>query len=171
MHSQIHHYPRYQSANNLISYKNRHNCTWIPEYLYSWFFEFGSKIIIVLNNFLPPHSTLFWTKNLQLCQWSSSLSWIEHCRVHISSGSMFENFNNIFVFDSNESNICTETFASCSYKNNIGHILKLLYLPNALAFLSKMTKIMSTIDKKECVVLFCDFLIKDYIRRIRIHWE
>lgn len=91
--------------------------------------------------------------------------------MHVGSRSVLKNFYNVFVFDSDETDISAKTFAACSCEDDIWHVLELLDLPNSLPLLSKMAEVVSTINKQEGIMLLSDLLIEDDIGRVRVHWE
>lgn len=83
----------------------------------------------------------------------------------------FEQFDDIGIFDSDESDVCAEALAAGAHQDDIGHILKVLHLPKTSSFLSDMPEVMSAVDQQEGIVFFCDFLIEVKIGWVTVHWE
>ena len=77
---------------------------------------------------------------------------------------MFESFNDLFVFDSDESDVGAEALAASANDNDIRHVLEFLNFPNSLSLLSEVAKVMGAVNDEKSVVLLSDFLIKHYIR-------
>ena len=77
---------------------------------------------------------------------------------------MLESFNDLFVFDSDESDVGAEALAPSSDENDIRHVLEFLNFPNSLSLFSEVAKVMGAVNDEKSVVLLSDFLIKHYIR-------
>ncbi len=103
----VHHKSWNQTADDLISNIQGNNCAWITENLSSVLLKFSSQVVIVFHNLRSQLSSHLWSENSQVSQRCCCLNWIYCVCKHVSSGEIFEIFNDFRIFTTHKPNVCT----------------------------------------------------------------